>query len=141
MRTSTALLLAAGVHVAGLVRREVHERRRQQLSMAGMHQRLCADTAANFAEEYGYSDLSATDKALFIHANRSLSLVGAKYGIGQLSDRTLRLVAASMMKTPSIRLYWERNGAARDAESETRADRRFHTIMENAFTAAHARAD
>ncbi|MET8696940.1 DUF6082 family protein [Streptomyces bauhiniae] len=137
MRTSTALLLAAGVYAVGLVRREVHERRRQELGMADMHQRLCADTAARYAGEYGTDEQSELEKALSIHANRTLSLVGAKYRVGQLSDKALRLVARSMMTKPSMRLYWAEHSAGRDEESQTRVDRRFHAIMDAEYDDAH----
>ncbi|MER8032024.1 DUF6082 family protein [Streptomyces bauhiniae] len=142
MRTSTAtaVLLAAGVYAVGLVRHEVHERRRQELTMAEMHQRLCADTATDFPDEYGYGDLSPTDRSAFIHANRTLSLVGVKYRVGQLSDRTLEVVAKAMMRRPSMQMYWAQNGSLRDQESQDRVDRRFHTIVDKEYADAQGRA-
>ncbi|MFF0386901.1 DUF6082 family protein [Streptomyces sp. NPDC004286] len=137
MRTPTAVLVVAAVYTAGLIRRDLHARRAQIIAVEEMHQRLCAEAALQFPGEYGSEQESTEEKGLGIHANRVVSLLWAKYTVGQLDKRALRAVAQTAMRTPPIREYWRLHGTNREQESQTRSARHFHTVLEEAY-AAHA---
>ncbi|UFQ99875.1 DUF6082 family protein [Streptomyces sp. Go40/10] len=142
MKTSHALVTLAGIGVARLVQAERQGRRELVLWATEIHQMFCKDTATvpELREAWTGEGVPAGEYAQFVHANRSLAFLSAKFRVGLLTPRTLRVQARAVMELPVFRAYWERFGSFREAEAGDRTDRRFNEILDTEYRLATDKA-
>ncbi|WP_330457461.1 DUF6082 family protein [Streptomyces sp. NBC_00820] len=130
MQINHAVLLVVAAGVARLLQVERHHRRETVLRAAGMHQALLADVAAN-PERWVLTgeEMSAEEYARHVNVNRQVSLLAAKFRVGLLDRRTLRVQAHSLMRHENVREYWARVAAFREDEALDRIDDVFNAIL------------
>jgi hypothetical protein len=123
-----------------MLQAERYYRRKLVLHAADMHQALLSDVASS-EELRGVwtppkEELAPTQYAQLVHCNRQIALLSAKFRVGLLDRRTLRVQARWLMEHDIARNYWQRYGAFRELEAQDRTDRLFNSILDDEFTAA-----
>ena len=142
MKLQKAVLAGVVVGAVGIALAERRHRDRLRIDTAAMHQRLLADIATDPEHQklWAHDGDDPGEMALFVRANRQLSLTQTMYRVRVLDDATLRVAAENLMKREGVRLFWDRFGAFRAQEAATRRDRHFVEITDQAHAAALAKA-
>ncbi|MFB6525228.1 DUF6082 family protein [Streptomyces sp. NPDC056399] len=131
MRTSTAILISAGVSAIGIAFSHVQHRQRLELGTAELHQNMLADTLRDpdLLELWRTRDETLEKFKRSVGANRQLSFTALKYRLGLLSPETLRVQTDSLMHRRGVREHWEQHQSFRMAEAGSRRDREFLTAL------------
>ncbi|MGW1295874.1 DUF6082 family protein [Streptomyces sp. NPDC002533] len=143
MKIPTAILLAgaaaAAVGGAQLWQAERHQRQRNALSAAAMHQEYLRYVEGNpelqclWAPEGG--SLDAEEYVRRTHANHLFSALAVRFRVGVLDAETLRVQAKWMMSRAVGRDYWSSFSGFRELEAGDKFDRRFKRIMTDEWLA------
>ncbi|MFD4482373.1 DUF6082 family protein [Streptomyces sp. NPDC058257] len=143
MKITTAVLLAgavtAGVGVAHLWQAERHQRQRNALSAAMIHQEWLRHVDGNpelqqlWAPEDG--SLSVEEYNRRTHANQLFSALAVRYRVGILDADKLRVQARWMMSRAVGRDYWTAFAGFRESEAGDKFDRGFNRIMTDEWLA------
>lgn len=143
MKITTAVLVAgaaaAGVGAAHLWQAERHQRQRNALSAAAMHQEYLRYVEGNpelqrlWVPEDG--SLDAEEYLRRTHANHLFAALATRFRVGILTAETLRVQAKWMMSRAVGRDYWASFSGFRDSEARDKVDRRFNRIMTDEWLA------
>ncbi|UNZ18191.1 DUF6082 family protein [Streptomyces sp. 891-h] len=139
MKTSHSVLVVSAVGAAGLWLCERQHRRQNALDVAQMHQAWIAEVAENPRLRAAWTptggELPDEEYANLLHANRLISFLAAKFRVGLLDKRSLRVQARWLMQREIARSYWKRYGGFRNDEASDRMDRVFNAILSDEYTA------
>ncbi|MFJ5734724.1 DUF6082 family protein [Streptomyces microflavus] len=137
MKITTAVFLAGaaavGIGVAHLRQAERHQRQRNVLSAAAIHQAFLRHVDGNpelqkmWVPEDG--SLSAEEYIRRTHANQLFSALAVRFRVGILDEEKLRVQAKWMMSRAVGRDYWSSFSGFRELEAGDKIDRRFNSIM------------
>lgn len=131
MRTSTAILIAAGVSAVGIALSHLQHRQRLDLETAGLHQSMLGDTLRDpdLLELWRTTDETPEKFKRSVGANRQLAFTGLKYRLGLISPETLRVQTDNLMLRRGVREHWEQHHTFRLAEATNRRDREFLSAL------------
>ncbi|MGV9509315.1 DUF6082 family protein [Streptomyces tendae] len=137
MKVSHALLALAAVGVAQLAQNERHQRQRNHVALARIHQdwltRLTSEP--ELAKLWTPDDLEPEEYVKLLHCNQQMCALSLRNRLGLIGKGKLRFYADYMMDREIGRRYWDRFGSGREEEATDRADRRFNAAMSDAHTA------
>ncbi|MFE2289848.1 DUF6082 family protein [Streptomyces sp. NPDC059452] len=143
MKITTAVLVAgaaaAGVGVAHLWQAERHQRQRNALSAAAMHQEYLRYVEGNpelqrlWVPEDG--SLDPEEYLRRTHANHLFSALAVRFRVGIIDEENLRVQANWMMSRAVGRDYWSSFSGFRESEARDKLDRRFNRIMTSEWLA------
>ncbi len=132
--TATAVLV---VGAAGLVLSERHQRQRNVIATTDTHQRWLeyASTRPEVLALWTPDGMAAEEYGRLMQANRLICALSARFRLGILNRRTLRVQANALMDHETVRNYWTTYGGFRESEARDGIDRAFNAIMTDEYTA------
>lgn len=140
-KTALAAIGAAafGIGVVRIMQAERYYRRNLTLHATEMHQAWLSEVASNEALRAVWTapgaELPSDEYANLVHCNRQVSLLSAKFRVGLLDRRTLRVQAQWLMNREVGRTYWREFGSFRELEAQDRLDRAFNRILADEYVA------
>ncbi|WP_371792280.1 DUF6082 family protein [Streptomyces sp. NBC_01471] len=137
MKTSHAVLAAAGVAAAGLVLSERQHRQRLALHAAEIHQVWLTGVVTNPELRAVWTPpgggLSDEEHLRAIVVNRMISMLSVRYRVGLITKRALRIQAQRLMDNEVGRQYWNQYGSTREAEAADRIGRQVFEVLADAY--------
>ncbi|MFE6186513.1 DUF6082 family protein [Streptomyces sp. NPDC056465] len=152
MKTSSAILVAAGTAAVGILcamrlhreRIELAEKHHQQqlrLGTAALHQRLLAAIATDpeHWDIWNKGDITPEQLSTMVRVNAQVSLNHLNYELGVVSSEELHVQARSLMERPAVREFWSKTRDFRSKESGDERTQEFMAIFDREHAAAATR--
>ncbi|MFE5300074.1 DUF6082 family protein [Streptomyces sp. NPDC056632] len=154
MKPSTAILVAAAAvatvttlsaerrHRETMRLAKEQHRQRLELGVAGLHQQLLADAAADSEqwEIWGKGERTPEETRRTIKVNRQVCLTQLTHTLELVSLDELLVRARALMERPAVRKFWTETRDFRSRETQTPESSAFISVLDRELAAATRKA-